>query len=79
MLSYWKNILTIWPNIKEREQNLNLETFQWIGENLEMQFKKSQFPIFFMNWEEVGNIHSPRPTFQNPNVESMDELEKLMS
>ena len=27
-----------------------------------------------MNWEKIGNIHSPRPTFQNPNVESMDEL-----
>ena len=33
-------------------------------------FQKSQFPISFMNWEKVGNIHSPRPTFQNRNVES---------
>ena len=33
-------------------------------------FQKSQFPIFFMNWEKLGNIHSPRPTFQIPNVES---------
>ena len=24
-----------------------------------------------MNWEKLGNIRSPRPTFQNPNVESM--------
>ena len=31
-------------------------------------FKKSQFLIFFMNREKLGNIQSPRPTFQNPNV-----------
>ena len=31
-----------------------------------------------MNWEKLGNIHNPRPTFQNPNFESMDELEKVM-
>ena len=30
--------------------------------------QKSQFPISFMNWEKLENIHSPRPTFQNPNV-----------
>ena len=30
-----------------------------------------------MNWEKLGSIHSPRPTFQNPNFESIDELEKL--
>ena len=32
-----------------------------------------------MNWEKLGNIHSPRPIFQNLNAESMDELGKLMS
>ena len=42
-------------------------------------FQKSQFSISFMNWEKVGNIHNPRPTFQNANVESTDELGKLMS
>ena len=42
-------------------------------------FQKSQFPISFMNWEKLINIHSPRPTFQNANVESMDELGKPMS
>ena len=31
-----------------------------------------------MNWENLGNIHSPRPTFQSPNFKSMDELGKLM-
>ena len=30
-----------------------------------------------MNWEKLGNIHSPRSTFQNPNVEFMDELGNL--
>ena len=29
-----------------------------------------------MNWKKLGNIHSPGPTFQNPNVEFMDELGK---
>ena len=42
-------------------------------------FQKSKFPISFMHWEKFGNIHSPRPTFQNPNVESMDGLGKRMS
>ena len=42
-------------------------------------FQKSQFPISFMNWEKLGNIHSPGPAFQTPNVESMDELGKRMS
>ena len=28
--------------------------------------------IPFMNWEKLGNIHSSRSTFQNPNIESMD-------
>ena len=30
-----------------------------------------------MNWEKLGNIQSPRSTFQNPNVEFMDELGNL--
>ena len=41
--------------------------------------QKYQFANFSVNWEKFGNIHSPRPTFQNPNVESMDELGKRMS
>ena len=32
-----------------------------------------------MNWKKLGGIHSPRPTLQNPNFESMDELGKVMS
>ena len=47
--------------------------------NVIQAFQESQFPISFMNWEKLGNIRSPKPTFQNPNVESMDELGKLMS
>ena len=25
-----------------------------------------------MNWEKLGSIRNPRPTFQNPNFESID-------
>ena len=32
-----------------------------------------------MNQEKLGSINSPRPTFQNPNFKSMDELGKVMS
>ena len=39
-------------------------------------FQISQFPISFMNWEKLENIRSPRPTFQNQNIEYMDQLEK---
>ena len=42
-------------------------------------FQKYQFPISLMNWGKLGNINSTRPTFQNLNVESMDELGKPMS
>ena len=38
-------------------------------------FQKSQSTIF-INWEKFGSIRSPKPTFQNPNFESMDELGK---
>ena len=41
--------------------------------------QKSQFSVSFMYWEILGSIHSPRPTFQNPNFESMEELGKVMS
>ena len=42
-------------------------------------FQNSQLPISFMHWEKFGHINSPRPTFENANVESMDELKKRMS
>ena len=32
-----------------------------------------------LHFKKFGNIHIPRPAFQNPNVESMDELGKPMS
>ena len=32
-----------------------------------------------LHFKKLGNIHSPRPAFQNPNVESTDELGKPMS
>ena len=31
-----------------------------------------------MDWENLGSIHSPRPTSQNSSFESMDELGKAM-
>ena len=36
-------------------------------------FKNPKFPSLFLNYT-IGNIHSPRPAFKNPSVESMDEL-----
>ena len=44
-------------------------------------FKNPNFPYLseLRKTYELGNIHSPKPTFQNPNVEFMDELGKLMS
>ena len=42
-------------------------------------FQKSQFSISIINWEKLRSTHSPRPTFQNPNFEPMDELGKAMS
>ena len=60
---------------REGGKNLNFQTFQWIGDILEMQsmlFKNPDFPSLFMNREKLGKIHSPRP-------ESMYELGKLMS
>ena len=42
-------------------------------------FQKSQFPFSLMNWEKLADIHSSKPTFQNSNVESMDELGKVIS
>ena len=43
-----------------------------------LSFSKIQIFLSFMNWEKLRSIHSPRPTFQNPNFESMDELGKAM-
>ena len=50
---------------------LNSEKF---GSVILANIQKSQFFTSFMNWEKLESIHSPRPTFQNPNFESMDEL-----
>ena len=47
--------------------------------NYNLSFSKIPISHLFMNQEKLGNIHSPRPTFQNPNVEYMDELGKRMS
>ena len=39
-------------------------------------FKNPNFQS--LDWEKLGNIRSRRATFQNPNVEFMDELGKHM-
>ena len=53
--------------------------------------QKSQFSKSLVNWQKFGSaakafqkysirtIHSPRPSFQNPHFESMDELGKFIS
>ena len=48
MSSYWKTTLslTIWPNMKARGQKSQFSDFQWIGENLEMQFRYFRNPNF---------------------------------
>ena len=44
-----------------------------------LSFSKIPISHFFKSLEKLGNIHSLRPTFQNPNVEFMGELGKCMS
>ena len=72
--------MTKYEGKRQKSQFLNFVVMKWgkFGKAIQA-FQKFQFPISFMNWEKLGNIHSPRPTFQNPNVEFMDELGKLMS
>ena len=47
-----------------------------------LSFSKIPVPHLFTNREKLGKTwlccYSPRPTFQKPNVEFMDELGKLM-
>ena len=45
----------------------------------DLGFSKIQIFLSLMNQEKLGSIHCPRPTFQNPNFKSMDELGKVMS
>ena len=54
---------------------VNREKFGSAAEALQ----KSQFFTTFTNWEKLESIHSPRPTFRNPNFEPMDELGKVIS
>ena len=55
--------------------------FSELGKIWKCNLGFSKIPIshFFKNWEKLGNMHSPRPTFQNHDVESMGELGKIMS
>ena len=43
-----------------------------------LSFSIIQIFLSFMNLEKLGSIHSPRPAFENPNFESMDEFGKFM-
>ena len=54
--------------------------FNELGKIWKCNLNFSKIPIshLFMNWEKLGKIHSPRPTFQNTNVEFMDGLEYLI-
>ena len=55
---------------------LILKLFTELGKIWKCNLGFSKMPISHLFCEKVGNIHSPRPTFQNPNVESMDEFGK---
>ena len=54
--------------------------FSELGKIWKCNLGFSKIPIshLFYDWEKLGNIHSPRATFQNPNVEFMGELGKRM-
>ena len=55
--------------------------FSELGKYWKCNLGISKIPISHLFYE-VGksrDIHSPRPTFQNTNLESMDELGKFMS
>ena len=58
-----------------------VKLFSELGKIWKCNLSFSKIPIshLFMNCEKLGNIHSPRPRFQNPNVKFMDELGKVMS
>ena len=55
--------------------------FSELGKIWKCNLSFSKIPIshLFMNRENLGNIHTTRPTFQNPNVKFMDDLGKHMS
>ena len=58
-----------------------LKLFSKLGKTWKCNLSFSKVPIshLFMNLEKLGNLNSPRSTFQNPNNKFMDELRKLMS
>ena len=66
---------------KKRAKILIFKLFSGLGKIWKCNLSFSKIPIshLFMNREKLGNIHSPRPTFENPNVEFIDELGKRMS
>ena len=75
----WKTILTIWQNMMAKI--LIFKVFNELRKiwKCNLGFSKIQIFLSLMNQEKLGSINSPRPTFQNPNFKSMDELGKVMS
>ena len=66
--SYWKTTLTIWPNMKgQGDKNLSFQTFQWIGQNLEMQsrlFKNHNFPSLLWSGKNLEIYTGPGQHFK---------------
>ena len=65
----------------KRRKVLIFKLFRKLGKiwKCNLSFSKIPFSHFFYELGKLGNIHSPRPTFQNPHVEFVDELGKPMS
>ena len=81
MSLYWKITfsLTIWPNMKASGQKSQFQTFQWIGENLEMQsklFKNSNFP-FFYELEKTWKYTQPQANISKSQCNLWVSWEKL--
>ena len=55
--------------------------FSELGKIWKGNLSFSKIPISYLFYElgKLGNIHSPRPTFQNPYVECMDELGNFLN
>ena len=81
-ISYCNN-WWVWGRAAQPQENFVIYTFSYVWKQY---FRLSnwhkidtKFSISFMNWEKRGSIHSPRSSFQNPSIESMNELGKFIS
>ena len=57
--------------LKDYPYHLKVMKARWL--------QKSQFPISLMNWENIGSMHSSRPTVKIQNFEYMGKLGKFMA